>query len=534
MSLLQVRDLSVEFLGKQNQMAVRALNFDLGLDQTVGIVGESGSGKSTVALALLGLLAKQGRIRSGNILWSYQGEQIDLLAPNTSARKHLRGERIALIAQHPGSALNPYLNIGTQMTEHLIWHSKCSHAEARKTAIGLLRQVQIKQPKQVLRGYPHQFSGGQQQRIAIAMALMTDPVLLIADEPTTALDTTVQAQVLTLLRDLQRERRMAMLFITHDLRVVSQLADEVLVMQNGSVVEKASPQNILYAPQADYTRQLIASLPSSTPPQNAVDGTYLLRAKHLSLSFATSGWRARRKPVLHDVSLDIREGEIVGIVGESGTGKSTLARALLGLLPVESGEVWFQGKALSALSKKQMLAARARMQMVFQNPYASLNPRQTIYQTLSEALCLHNVVPKADIAQRINILLEEVELPTDIAQRYPHQFSGGQRQRLSIARALATEPKLLIADEPLSALDITTQAQIIRLLQKLMRDRQLSVLFISHDLSTVQSLCSRVIVMNEGRVVETGATQAIFEHPRHSFTRALLSAVPQLPGPTVN
>jgi ABC-type glutathione transport system ATPase component len=529
MSLLNVSNLSVEFLGRHRQMAVRALDFDLLPERTLGIVGESGSGKSTVALALMGLLPKQGRVRSGNAVWSRDPEPIDLLAPETQGAANPRGRDIALVSQHPGSALNPYLNIETQMTEHFIWHQKCSRREAREKALHMLKRVHIDRPHKALRSYPHQFSGGQQQRIAIAMALMTGPLLLIADEPTTALDTTVQAQILELLAELRRQERMSMLFISHDLRVISKIADEVLVMRKGQAVEQATPLEILRTPSADYTRQLIDSLPRGHASAGPISTKPLLQAKNICLSFSGSGPRAKSIPTLRAVSMEICSGEIVGIVGESGAGKSTLARALLRLLPIESGRVTFQSQSIHALNTKQMLATRARMQMVFQNPYASLNPRQTVGQTLREVLSLHAIVPKAQIPERISGLLEEVELPSDVAERYPHQFSGGQRQRLSIARALATEPALLIADEPLSALDITTQAQVIRLIKRLTTDRQLAVLFISHDLSTVQALCTRIIVMRDGSIVESGTTQSIFKDPQHAFTQALLDAVPQLP-----
>lgn len=530
--LLDVNNLSVDFLGKQTEHALRAVGFALSLGQTLGVVGESGSGKSTIALALMGLLPQQGKVRSGTAHWSYQGETVDILSKDTGAQARLCGKHIALISQNPGSALNPYLKIEAQLTEHLIWHAQCTHAHARHKAIQLLEEVRIGETHNVLRAYPHQFSGGQQQRIAIAMALMTDPVLLIADEPSTALDTTVQAQILKMLKALQQERRMAMMFISHDLRVVTQVAEEVLVLKDGAVVETAPPQDILYAPSDTYTRRLVSSLPRTTARAQAqkqrISDT-LLHAKNLYLSFAPLRRGLQAKQVLRNVDLDIATGEILGVVGESGAGKSTLARALLRLIPLTSGTLTFNQEDIHHLNARQMLPKRARMQMVFQNPYASLNPRHTIFETLREALRLHRIVPTAQISTRIAQLLEEVDLPADAQQRYPHQFSGGQRQRLSIARALSTEPQLLIADEPMAALDIITQAQIMVLLQRLVRTRKLSVVFISHDLSTVLSLCPQVVVMHDGRIVERGATQNIFNDPQHPFTRTLIDAIPQLP-----
>lgn len=528
MSLLCVRDLCVEFQGKQTLRALESLRFDIGECSTLGIVGESGSGKSTIALALMGLLPKQSKVISGSAFWSHAGQNIDLLGSEVRTHAAIRGRRIALISQNPNAALNPYLKIETQLTEHLIWHSKCTRDKARSTALNLLDEVQIKEPKQALRAYPHQFSGGQQQRIAIAMALITEPILLIADEPTTALDTTVQAQVLQLLQTLQRERSMSMIFISHDLRIVSQIADEIMVMQNGHAVETGSPQQVLHRPRAEYTRQLIRCFPSKNIPSATQQSTSLLCGKDLCVSFPAPLWRGKPKRVLQNINIEIYAKEIVGVVGESGAGKSTLARALLRLLPVESGTLVFSGKALHTLNNTQMRPMRPRMQMIFQDPYTSLNPRHTVYQILSEALRVNQAMTTKQVSRGITHLLEEVEMPTNITQRYPHQFSGGQRQRLSIARALATKPQLLIADEPLSSLDMSTQAQIIAMIRKVVRDRKISVMFISHDLSVVLSLCSRVIVMRDGQIVEHGSAQSIFNDPQHSFTRALINATPKL------
>lgn len=528
-SLLKVDGLSVEFLGKQTCYALRELNFAVPHEGTLGIVGESGSGKSTIAAALLGLLPPQGRLTSGSAQWRARGVSFDLLS-SSKAGERVRGQSIALVSQNPGMALNPYLRVETQMVEHLMWHEQCSRRKAIRKALKLLTAVQIDKPEAVLRRYPHQFSGGQQQRIAIAMALMTDPDLLIADEPTTALDTTVQAQVLKLFKELQKELGMAMIFISHDLRVISQVADEVLVMHEGQAVETGTMAQILYQPKSEHTKNLGEVLPKkrvSKPKKSAKDT--LISAQNLHYSIAKRLGSKERKTILSDIDLQIPKGEIIGMVGESGAGKSTLARALLRLVPIDSGTINFDSQAIHELDSTEMLPLRARMQMVFQNPYTSLNPRRTVYETLYEALSLHRVVAPEQIPERIATLLDEVELPRDSMQRYPHQFSGGQCQRISIARAISTEPELLIADEPLSALDISTQSKIVLLLKKLVKERGLSILLITHDLSVVRQACTQVAVMYDGNIVEYGDNQQIFKEPRHEHTRALLQAMPELP-----
>lgn len=532
MNLLEVDNLSVEFVGKQSCHALRKLRFTLPRNGTLGIVGESGSGKSTIALALMGLLPPQGRLRSGRALWSHQDQELDLLE-NAHNPALVRGQSIALVSQNPGLALNPYLRVETQLCEHLLRHRKCGHKQAQAKALELLEAVQIDDPVGALGSYPHQFSGGQQQRIAIAMALMTSPVLLIADEPTTALDTTVQAQVLELFSSLRRALGMAMIFISHDLRVIAQVADQILVMHDGRAVEQGTLQQILYDPATDYTKRLCSVLPMRasrrTGKRDSAPQELLVDARDLCYSVRARPGNRKTKPILRHVDLRVPRGQIVGVVGESGAGKSTLARALLRLVPLESGSIAFDKQFIHQLSPAEMLPLRARMQMVFQNPYTSLNPRRTVYETLHEALDLHRVVPANEIGQRIAALLEEVELPSNAQQRYPHQFSGGQCQRISIARAISTQPELLIADEPLSALDISTQAQIMSLLQRLVRERGLTIILITHDLSVVLHLCTQIAVMHRGTVVEYGRSDDIFVRPQQAHTEALLKAMPQLP-----
>jgi len=530
--LLRVQDLSVAIRTRgHDQVVVDRIGFELDRGHTLGIVGESGSGKSVLCLGLLGLLPRpQVRIVRGNA-W-YRG--LDLLAQPEPVLRPLRGNRISFVFQDPLSSLNPYLTVGAQLEEPLRVHHGTSRAEARDRALEALAEVGIREPGRRSGDYPHEFSGGMRQRVMIAMALITRPDILIADEPTTALDVTVQAQILALLRELQQRHGMAMIFVSHDLRVVSAIADEVLVMQAGHCVEAGSTRALFATPQAGYTRQLLDAVPqghkspSSSSPEHPLDP--LLRVRHLGVTFPGHGKWFGTPPTpiaaIADVSLDIRPGEILGVVGETGSGKSTLARAIVRLVATEAGSVQVGQQDWSNLDAVALRRARRRVQMVFQDPYSSLNPRMTVHDCLAEAMSLERMLPAPELQQRIAGLLADVGLEASAAGRYPHEFSGGQRQRIAIARALAPEPDLIIADEPVSALDVTIQAQILELLLTLNRRRGLALLFISHDLSVIGYIADRVAVLYQGRLVELAETNTLFAAPAHEYTRALLAAMP--------
>jgi len=548
--LLAVSGLQVDFLGERGtrSTALRGVSFAVPAQTTVALVGESGSGKSVSALAALGLLPPNARAR-GSV--RFQGDEL-LGAPSARLRA-LRGARIAMVFQEPMSSLNPVMRVGAQIAEVLRLHRRLSAEAAHRAAIGLLEEVGIPQPALLARSHPHQLSGGQQQRVMIAMAIACEPDLLIADEPTTALDVTIQAQILTLLRRLQRERRMAMLFITHDLGVVAELADQVVVMRAGEVLEQGSVQAVLAQPAHPYTRALLACRPpldarphrlpviDSSPagpqampaPGPEAAHPVLLEVRGLSKTFRLrEGWfRQQRVPAVRDVSFSLRRGRTLGLVGESGSGKTTVGLALLRLLPADAGAVLSGGQDLLGLDADAWFAWRRRLQIVFQNPYASLNPRFTVAQTLVEPMRLHAI--GADAAERLHLaaeLLRRVGLPAAALSRYPHEFSGGQRQRIAIARALSTRPEVVVCDESVSALDVSVQAQVLNLLRDLQDEFGLSYLFISHDLAVVKYLADEVLVMQAGRVVEAGDAQAVYEQPQHEYTRRLLAAIPRAPG----
>ena len=520
-TLLEVRGLTVAFRsGAQLRPVLNRVSFTLPAGGTIGLVGESGSGKSLSCLALLGLLPPQGRVLAGS---AHYGD-VDLLACDAPSLRRLRGNRIAMIFQDPQSSLNPCLDIATQLTEHLRLHRGRSRRDALHTAQAMLSEVGIAQPQQALRKYPHQFSGGQRQRLMIAMALITDPQILIADEPTTALDLTVQAQILRLLKRLQRKRGLSMIFVSHDLSVISQLADHIVVMHGGQVVETGTAQQILTAPEHPHTRQLLDALPPAhqAPPAGEVP---VLEVRRLYVSHAQGLGRQRQPPTLRGIDLQLHPGEVLGLIGESGCGKSTLAHALMGLLPPDMGEIRMVGRPIVSSSASDWRWLRQHMQIVFQNPYGSLNPRLNVREILAEPLLLHRIAtePKA-LEERIEALLEEVDLPLELAYRYPHQLSGGQRQRVAIARAVATAPEVLIADEPTSALDVIVQGKILRLLMQLSARRGLAILFISHDLRLIRTLCDRLLVMHDGMIVEHGETEQIFSAPQHPLSRQLVEA----------
>ena len=531
MALLTVDRLSVNFNSPAGPVkAVDDISFQLEQGETLGIVGESGSGKSVACNALLDLVPRPpGSIESGRALFGH----LDLLNCNKDTLRRLRGNRITMIFQEPMTALNPYLSIETQLLEPLLLHKKLDKQAARKKIIAIMEEVGIDQARQRLRHYPHEFSGGMRQRILIAMALLTEPDLLIADEPTTALDVTIQAQILELICDLQKRHGIGIIFISHDLAVVSQLARRVLVMSKGRIVEQGQTDAVLKRPQHDYTKTLIQAIPSGAKSAHyqadQESNAPILKIHHVSTSYSERDGRflasKKQLQVIDDVSIELQRGEILGLVGESGCGKSTLSRTVMRLIREDRGAIEFNNQDLTKLDADSLKGLRKDFQMIFQDPYASLNPRMSVYEILLEPLKLYKIVPPGEIEQRLLDLLQEVGLQAKDIRKYPHQFSGGQRQRIAIARALAVEPKLLIADEPVSALDVTIQSQILALLLKLNQKYQLSILFISHDLSVVRYLADRTAVMYQGKIVEINATELVFSKPGHPYTQSLLAAV---------
>ena len=535
MPLLDVRGLTTRFYTRNGvSTAVNNVSFSVDENETLAIVGESGSGKSVTCYSLLNLIPQPpGKIDSG--VAEFNGR--DLLHMTEDQLRDIRGSDIAMIFQDPMTSLNPFLTVGEQLIEPLIYHCDYNRNDAKIRAIEALDEVGIKHAEKRFDSYPHEFSGGMRQRVMIAMALITEPKLLIADEPTTALDVTIQAQILQLIKQLQQQRNIAVIFISHDLAVVADIADKVAVMYHGDIVEQGDTHTIFNHSQHDYTKKLLASIPSGAkhqaPPQT---DTPLLTVNGLKTYFqdtssGTGGWFNRHvEPIkaVDDVDLHINRGEIVGLVGESGSGKSTIGRSILQLVPVTAGSISFDDTELTTLPATQLVKTRRRMQMIFQDPYASLNPRMTVFDTLAEPLLYHGLADRKTVTEQVLTLIDEVGLARANIRKYPHEFSGGQRQRIAIGRALATKPELVIADEPVSALDVTIQAQILQLILQLVEKHNLTMLFISHDLSVVRSLCDRVVVMHHGKIVETGVTEDLYINPQHAYTKTLMSAVPQL------
>ncbi len=514
--LLEVRNLSVDFhtaLGTVH--AVRDVSFHLDRGETLAILGESGSGKSVSSSAIMNLIdMPPGRITSGQILFDGQ----DLLALSDEARREINGRRIAMIFQDPLSHLNPVYTVGWQIAEALTTHG-ASAGTARAEALRLVTRVGIPNPAESLKKYPHEFSGGQRQRLMIAMALAMKPDVLIADEPTTALDVTVQAEVLSLLDELQQETGMGILIITHDLGVVAEIADRVVVMNAGEIVESGETAEVYRNAKHPYTRKLIAAAPGKGVFHDPLPKAQpVLSVRDVVKNY--SGFRA-----LDGVGFDLMAGECMAVVGESGSGKSTLARILLRLDEPDGGSALWQGRDLFTMSPAELYKLRRDLQMVFQDPTQSLNPRMTVFQLISEAWVIHpEILPKPQWRARVAELLRQVGLTPEMAGRYPHQFSGGQRQRIAIARALALEPKLIICDEAVSALDVSVQAQVIALLDGLRRDMGIAFIFIAHDLPVVRDFADHVMVMQRGKVVEFGPVRQVFETPRQPYTQALLAA----------
>jgi peptide/nickel transport system ATP-binding protein len=511
--------------GADRPFALDDVSIELRRGEIHCLIGESGSGKSMIANAILGLLPENVRVTSGDIRF----EDRSLLALDDQAMRKIRGARIGMIFQEPMTALNPLRTIGDQIGEMFRTHTALDDATIRARVRSLLSDVQIAHPEEIERAYPHEVSGGQRQRAMIAMALALEPAVLIADEPTTALDVTTQAQILALIRDLQARKGTSVLFITHDFGVVAEIADSVTVLQYGRVVERGVSDRLLNHPVEPYTRELIAAVPSFLPPPSLpADGEAILTVSHVSKTYRRFGLlqRSRRTTqALKDVSVSLTRGTTLGIVGESGSGKSTLARCIIRLIDPDAGAIRLGDADLTAMSRRDLRAQTRHIQMVFQDPYGSLNPRRTAGELVTQGLILHGM-QGAQARAEAKEMFAVVGLDPQAMDRYPHEFSGGQRQRIGLARALALRPDVLVADEPVSALDVSVQAQILRLLANLRKTFGLSMIFITHDLRVAAQICDRVVVMKNGEVVEHGATAEVFASPAHNYTKLLLRSIP--------
>ncbi|AYG62893.1 ABC transporter ATP-binding protein [Rhizobium jaguaris] len=526
--VIDARNVAVKFKVEDGIIdAVKDISFQLYRGETIAIVGESGSGKSVTARTVMGLLTKRAVVSKTSTV-SYDGKNV--LKFSERARRQLRGDRISMIFQEPMSSLNPIYTIGSQIVEAIRVHRKIGRREAERRALALLQQVQIPDPEARLKQYPHQLSGGQRQRVMIAMALANDPDVLIADEPTTALDVTVQAQILNLIRNLQKQLGMAVILITHDLTVVRQFSDYVYVMQHGEMREHNTTEELFAHPQHPYTQHLLASEPRGQAKPLPPDCDTILEGKSVKVAFMLRHGTflkpdLRELVAVDGLSLELRRHETLGLVGESGSGKTTFGQALLRLIDADSGGIYFDRQAIHGRSRTEMRPLRSRMQIVFQDPFSSLNPRMPIGQIIAEGLVVNNIgANKAERLERVKEALVSAGMPSNILSRFPHEFSGGQRQRIAIARAIALEPEFILLDEPTSALDLSVQAQIIDLLRKLQDERGLSYLFISHDLKVVRALCHRVIVMQHGKIMEEGPVDDVLSHPKTAYTERLVRA----------
>ena len=512
--------------GADRLYAVDNVSYELSAGEILCVVGESGSGKSMTANAVMGLLPTGVHASRGRALFDGQ----DLLAMDEISHRALRGRRIGMIFQEPMTALNPLMRVGEQIAEVFEAHGLLTPRTRKEKALALLEEVRLPDPEAALRAYPFELSGGQRQRVMIAMALALEPELLIADEPTTALDVTTQAQILHLVKDLQQRHGMAVMFITHDFGVVAEIADRVCVMREGRIVEMGSAREVLDDPQHEYTRALIEAIPGDAvpPSRDEAQAKPLLSVKGLDKVYRSSGgWFQPKREVvaLEGIDFTVDKGETLGVVGESGSGKSTLGRCIVGLNTPDSGEIRLNDVDLRALEGRELREHRRRIQMVFQDPYASLNPRIRVGMAIAQGP-IANGVAKAEAMKQARELLATVGLDASAAERYPHEFSGGQRQRIGIARALALNPELIVADEAVSALDVSIQAQVLKLLDTLKKEFELSLLFITHDLRVAAQICDRLIVMQKGRIVEHGSATEIFLSPQHPYTRELLAAIP--------
>ncbi len=565
MALLEVRDMQVEFPSRRGSVtAIRNVNFELASGEILGIVGESGAGKSTIANAILGLLEPPGIMPRGRVL--LDGKPIENLP--IEKMRQIRGKRIGMIFQDPLTSLNPLQTIEQQLVETIRIHLDLNEADARTRAINMLEQVGIPEPEVRIRHYPHQFSGGMRQRVVIALSLCAEPEVILADEPTTALDVSIQAQILDLMRRLVRETGVGMIIITHDMGVISETCDRVMVMYRGDVVETGPTRKILGNPDHPYTRSLISAVPRPDKRMDrfplveyieeaqiahrpldirthwlgqsrdfgAANSEFLVSVRNLEMRFVTvrSLFRSKRRYLraVDDVSFDIRKGEVFGLVGESGSGKSTVARMICGIYRPFAGQVIFDGTDLTSLkSLRQVNRHRRQMQMIFQDPFSSLNGRMRVADIVAEPIRFHRLAASNDEVKSIVAdLLDHVGLGAAAGKKFPHEFSGGQRQRISIARALATRPRFLICDEPTSALDVSIQAQILNLLKDLQEELALTMLFISHDLPVIRQICDRVAVMRDGKLVEIADTETLFENPRTKYSKHLLDLMPRLGG----
>ena len=555
MSFLKINNLSVDYeMRRETVYAAKNVNIDVNRGEILGLVGESGSGKSTVGNAIINLIDEPGKISNGSIVL----DGINIHEDPENIAKY-RGKKIGLIFQDPQTSLNPILTIGEQLIETIQTHLNLNTDDAKNKAINLLKEVGIKDAQARFNNYPHQFSGGMRQRVVISLALCCEPELLIADEPTTALDVSIQSQILDLIKRLTKERNLAVILITHDMGVIAETTDRVAVMKNGDLVEIGPTKEILTKPKEIYTRSLISSVPPTNKKisrfkiiekenksqsdtnikilnrwvKKEISNKDLVQVKNLSKTFDDSFFTESSKNsvmAVNDVSFNIKEGQSFGLVGESGSGKSTIAKMIVNLFRPSSGEIYFNDVCITKIkSNKEMMKFRKQIQMIFQDPYSSLNGRLKVKDIVSEPIKLHNPsISSIDLDNYINDLLESVELSRQSANRYPHEFSGGQRQRISIARALATQPRLLVCDEPTSALDVSIQAQILNLLKDLQEQLNLTILFISHDLPVVRQMCDRIAVLKNGKLCEVALTEDLFVKPTHNYTKELLTLMPKI------
>ncbi len=570
-SLLKIENLSVDFTSDLGQTtALENISIDINKGEIVAIVGESGSGKSVTSLSVLQLIPSPPVLyKTGEIIATINDRSVNILKTDQKQLQQIRGNEIAMIFQEPMTSLNPVMSCGKQVTEAILIHKKITSTEAKSRTMKLFEKVQLPDPERMYNSYPYQLSGGQKQRVMIAMAMSCDPALLICDEPTTALDVTVQKNILQLIKELQVQNEMGVIFITHDLGVVGEIADRIVVMYKGKIVEQNTKEQVFSNPQHPYTKALLACRPAlhtkgerlpvvsdfmevddsgeitekstvksqKSKPEEArlISTNILLTVESLKVYFPSKktflGKVLSYTKAVDDVSFDIYEGETLGLVGESGCGKSTLGRAILRLIEPTEGKIIYKGEDLAKADAAKLIALRKKMQIIFQDPYSSLNPRKTIGSAIIEPMKVHQIYStKSERKKKVIELLQKVGLQPEHYDRYPHEFSGGQRQRIVIARALALQPSFIVCDESVSALDVSVQAQVLNLLNDLKKELGLTLLFISHDLSVIRYFSDRIIVMNKGKIEEIGAAEQVYQHSRSPYTKKLLSAIPKMPG----